>query len=41
MPELPVEQRRDNFSEVEGGYDDASAQAEAARCLACGVARSA
>jgi len=37
MPELAVEQRRDNFHEVEGGYDDASAQAEAARCLACGV----
>lgn len=37
MPELPVENRRDNFAEVEGGYDDASAQAEAARCLACGI----
>ena len=37
MPELPVEQRLDNFAEVEGGYDDASAQAEAARCLACGI----
>ncbi len=37
LPELPVEQRLDNFSEVEGGYDEASAQAEAARCLACGI----
>jgi heterodisulfide reductase subunit A-like polyferredoxin len=37
LPELPVEQRRGNFAEVEGGYDDASAQAEAARCLACGI----
>lgn len=37
MPELPVDQRINNFAEVEGGYDDQSAQAEAARCLACGV----
>jgi heterodisulfide reductase subunit A-like polyferredoxin len=37
LPELPVELRINNFAEVEGGYDDASAQAEAARCLACGV----
>jgi heterodisulfide reductase subunit A-like polyferredoxin len=37
MPELPVEQRLDNFAEVEGGYDEASAKAEAARCLACGI----
>ncbi|MGQ9850131.1 MAG: FAD-dependent oxidoreductase [Aggregatilineaceae bacterium] len=37
MPELPVEQRVSNFAEVEGGYDDESAQREAARCLACGV----
>ena len=37
LPELPVEQRLANFAEVEGGYDDASAQAEAARCLACGI----
>ena len=37
MPELPVENRIDNFVEVEGGYDDESAQAEAARCLACGI----
>ncbi|MBN2149182.1 MAG: FAD-dependent oxidoreductase [Anaerolineales bacterium] len=37
LPELPVEQRIANFAEVEHGYDDASAQAEAARCLACGI----
>jgi heterodisulfide reductase subunit A-like polyferredoxin len=37
MPWLPVEKRIDNFAEVEGGYDDESAQREAARCLACGV----
>jgi len=37
LPELPVDQRLDNFAEIEGGYDDESAQAEAARCLACGV----
>lgn len=37
MPELPVEKRIDNFIEVEGGYDDESAQREAARCLACGI----
>jgi len=37
LPELPVAQRVDNFAEVEGGYDDESAQAEATRCLACGI----
>ncbi len=37
LPELPVEQRITNFMEVEGGYDDQSAQQEAARCLACGI----
>ncbi len=37
MPELAVDKRIDNFREVEGGYDEESAQAEAARCLACGV----
>ncbi len=36
-PNCPVEQRLDNFAEVEGGYDDESAQREAARCLACGI----
>lgn len=37
LPELSVRERIHNFVEIEGGYDDASAQAEAARCLACGV----
>ncbi|NPV67712.1 MAG: FAD-dependent oxidoreductase [Anaerolineae bacterium] len=37
MPELPVAQRISSFEEVERGYDDRSAQREAARCLACGV----
>ncbi|HKZ83185.1 MAG TPA: FAD-dependent oxidoreductase [Anaerolineae bacterium] len=37
LPELPVALRIDNFAEVEGGYDDESAQREAARCLACGI----
>ena len=37
MPELSVAERIGNFAEVEGGYDDQSAQAEAARCLACGI----
>ncbi len=37
MPELPVEERVHSFAEVEGGYDDESAMAEAARCLACGI----
>jgi heterodisulfide reductase subunit A-like polyferredoxin len=37
LPELSVAQRVDNFVEVEGGYDDESAQREAARCLACGI----
>lgn len=34
---LPVADRIRNFAEVEQGYDDASAQQEAARCLACGI----
>lgn len=37
MSTLSVEDRLQSFAEVEGGYDDESAQAEAARCLACGV----
>ncbi len=37
MPILPPEERLRSFAEVEGGYDDQSAQAEAARCLACGI----
>ena len=37
LPEMAIENRLDNFLEIEGGYDEASAQAEAARCLACGI----
>jgi heterodisulfide reductase subunit A-like polyferredoxin len=37
VPELPVEERVANFAEVETGYTDELAQAEAARCLACGI----
>jgi heterodisulfide reductase subunit A-like polyferredoxin len=37
MPELSVEARRHGFDEVERGYSDELAQAEAARCLACGL----
>ena len=37
LPELSVADRISNFAEVERGYDDLSAQAEAARCLACGI----
>jgi len=37
MPELTVEERVANFAEVATGYTDEQAQAEAARCLACGI----
>ncbi|MGB3714548.1 MAG: FAD-dependent oxidoreductase [Candidatus Promineifilaceae bacterium] len=37
LPELAVDERIRNFVEIEGGYDDVSAQAEASRCLACGI----
>ena len=37
MPWLPVLERVHSFAEVEGGYDDKSAQMEASRCLACGI----
>jgi heterodisulfide reductase subunit A-like polyferredoxin len=37
VPELPVETRVRNFAEVARGYTDELAQAEAARCLACGI----
>jgi heterodisulfide reductase subunit A-like polyferredoxin len=37
MPELPVEHRVTSFAEVATGYNDELAQAEAARCLACGI----
>ena len=36
MPELPVEKRRGNFSEVELGYKESAGQMEATRCLNCG-----
>jgi len=35
IPELPVEERVKNFSEVELGYDPEQAIAEAVRCLSC------
>jgi heterodisulfide reductase subunit A-like polyferredoxin len=35
VPELAVEARRGDFTEVETGYTDELAQDEAARCLAC------
>ena len=37
LPQLSLKARLDNFAEVEGGYDDDSAQQEASRCLACGI----
>ncbi|MCX7856297.1 MAG: FAD-dependent oxidoreductase, partial [Anaerolineae bacterium] len=37
MTALPVEQRLSTFEEVVAGYTDEEAQAEAARCLACGI----
>ena len=37
LPELDVKDRVDCFAEVEQGYDEESARAEAARCLACGI----
>ncbi len=37
MPELPGAERIQHFREVELGYTDEQAQAEAARCLSCGV----
>jgi heterodisulfide reductase subunit A-like polyferredoxin len=37
MPELAVGQRAASFDEVERGYTDELAQAEAARCLSCAV----
>jgi heterodisulfide reductase subunit A-like polyferredoxin len=36
MPELPLEQRKGNFSEVELGYTEAVGKEEAGRCLNCG-----
>jgi heterodisulfide reductase subunit A-like polyferredoxin len=37
LPELPVDKRVNNFTEVERGYDEQNAIAEAERCLACGI----
>jgi len=37
MPMVPVEERVQGFVEVEQGYTEEQAQAEAARCLACGI----
>ena len=37
MPELSVEERQSNFDEVEGGFTEEEARAEASRCLSCGV----
>lgn len=37
LPELEVDERISCFAEVEIGYDEESAKAEAARCLACGI----
>jgi heterodisulfide reductase subunit A-like polyferredoxin len=37
MPELPAEQRIKSFDEVELGFDEQAALAEADRCLSCGV----
>ncbi|CAM4077514.1 formate dehydrogenase subunit alpha [Vibrio neonatus] len=36
MPELTSEQREQSFAEVELGFDNREAMAEAARCLECG-----
>jgi heterodisulfide reductase subunit A-like polyferredoxin len=36
MPELPLEKRQGNFSEVELGYKEAAGRVEAGRCLNCG-----
>ena len=36
LPELPVEDRKGNFKEVELGFDDDAGKKEAARCLNCG-----
>ena len=37
MPELPIKERVKGFDEVATGYTPELAQAEAARCLACGI----
>ena len=35
MPEIEVEERKDNFREVETGFPEAEAVREAKRCLSC------
>ncbi len=37
VPELPPQERISHFYEVELGYTEAQARAEAARCLSCGI----
>ncbi len=37
MPMMSAEARRNNFVEVERGYSEEQAKAEASRCLACGI----
>ena len=37
LPELNIDDRVSCFAEVEMGFDEESARAEAARCLACGI----
>ncbi len=37
LPEIPAQERLQGFAEVEIGFNEAQAQAEAARCLACAV----
>ncbi len=37
MPELPAEERRNDFREVELGFDAQTALAEACRCLRCDI----
>jgi len=37
MDTLPIKERLKTFEEVVAGYSDEKAQAEAARCLACGI----
>lgn len=38
MPAISAEARKNNFTEVELGYDESAARGEAARCLKCGCA---
>jgi heterodisulfide reductase subunit A-like polyferredoxin len=37
IPEIPLEERLSSFQEIELGYTDELAQAEAARCLSCAI----